>query len=91
MGGKFLILGGTGSFHIALLHVAILILGTDAYVCFGGYWLLPLLQTGSPLPALRSLSITGIFLVWGIYEFSSASLLPKLPRPWTALVAICAI
>jgi hypothetical protein len=91
MGKTFLILGAIGSFLIALLHVAIPIIGTEAYLACGGWWLLPLLEQGSPLPALLTLAIAAIFFIWTAYAFSGASLVRRLPLLRTGLLLISAI
>ncbi|MBN2086527.1 MAG: hypothetical protein JW748_15020 [Anaerolineales bacterium] len=91
MGKITLLAGGTGSLLIALLHVAIPIIGVDAYLYFGGYWLLPLIEQGSPLPAMLALSIAAVFFLWTAYAFSGASLCRRLPLLRTGLILISAI
>jgi hypothetical protein len=91
MGRKILIFGGIGSLLIALLHVAVPIIGAEAYLACGGWWLLPLLEQGSPLPAILTLSIAAIFFLWSAFAFSGASLLRRLPLLRLGLILISAI
>jgi hypothetical protein len=74
-----LLLGGVGSVLIALLHVAIVLAGPRAYRFFGAGQLLPLLERGSWIPALVTLGLAAIFGLWGLYAFSGAGLVRKLP------------
>ena len=91
MGKTFLLLGGIGSLLIALLHVAIPIIGTEAYLACGGWWLLPLLEQGSPVPALLCLGIAAVFFLWTAYALSGASVIVRLPLIRTGLMLIAVI
>lgn len=74
-----LVLGGSGSVLVALLHVAIVLSGPRAYQFFGAGSFLPLLERGSWIPALVTLGLAAVFGLWGLYAFSGAGLVRKLP------------
>ena len=87
-GQLYLILGSTASFIIAAVHVAIILIGPSAYEYFGGDYLVPLVERGSPFPALLTLGIAFIFVVWGVYALSGAGVTRRLPLMRTALIIV---
>jgi len=89
-GKQWLILGGSLSIAIALLHIAIIFGGAPAYRYFGaGEEMAELAAAGSVLPALLTLILAVIFTLWGLYAFSGAGLIRHLPllRPGLAVIA----
>ncbi len=76
----------------ALLHIAIIFGGPDWYRAFGaGEPFARAAARGSPIPALITLGIATVLLVWSAYAFSAAAVLPRMPLlPW-ALLAIIAV
>lgn len=91
-GKQWLILGGSLSVAIALLHIAIIFGGAPAYRFFGaGEELAELAAAGSVLPALLTLSLAGIFTLWGLYAFSGAGLIRPLPLLRLGLAVIAGI
>ncbi|MCU0292375.1 MAG: hypothetical protein MUF10_10385 [Thermoanaerobaculaceae bacterium] len=87
-GRLLLALGGIGSVLIALLHLAIIVIGPGGYRYFGAAELAPMAERGSPVPALLTLCIAVVFAVWGAYGLSGAGVLPRLPLLRPALLAI---
>ena len=77
----FLLAGGLASLAVALLHVAIAIIGAPAYLWFGaGPYLAALAQAGSPLPAALTMVVALALVLAGAYALSGAGLVPRLPR-----------
>src|SRR5687768_9609512 len=89
---KWLIAGGSLSAIAALLHVAIIFGGPDWYRFFGaGEAMARAAERGAARPALITLGIAAILLVWAAYAFSGAGMIRRLPLMRTALVAISAV
>lgn len=92
MRSKLLGLAGLLSFAVALLHVIMAPIGTPAYRFFTApEQLVQLSEQGSPLPALVTLGIAALFTVWGLYGFSGAGVIRRLPLLRTGLASIGAI
>ena len=91
MGRICLILGGLVSFLVAAIHAAIVPIGAEAYRYFGGDFMLPLLEQGSPVPALVTLGLALIFALWGVYALSGAGVVRRLPLLRLGLVLISAL
>lgn len=91
--GKYwLILGGVLSVAIAILHIAIIFSGAPAYRYFGaGEKMAQMASSGSVLPALVTFSIAIIFAIWGLYAFSGAGLIRRLPLLPVGLMVIASI
>lgn len=89
---RYLLSGGTFSILVALLHIAMIIGGPDWYRFWGaGEQMATLEENGSLLPDLLTFFITVIFLVWGLYAYSGAGLIRRLPLLKTGLVVISSI
>jgi hypothetical protein len=89
---KWLIAGGCLSALAALLHLAVIVGGPDWYRFFGaGEEMARAAERGSIRPALITIAIASLLLVWAAYAWSGAGLLRRLPLLRTALVLICAI
>ena len=91
--GKYwLVLGGSLSIAIALLHIAIIFGGASAYRYFGaGEEMAELTAAGSILPAMLTLFIAVMFALWGLYAFSGAGLIRHLPLLRLGLAVIAGI
>ncbi|WP_020405393.1 hypothetical protein [Hahella ganghwensis] len=88
----FLILAGWLSFLAAALHVAVIFGGADWYRFFGaGEELAQLSEQGSLYPVIVTLAITAILAGWGLYAWSGAGLLFRLPLLRICLVLITAV
>lgn len=89
---SWLILAGSLSWIAALLHIAVIVGGPEWYILFGaGQELADLAAQGSLYPAILTLFIATVLFVWGLYAFSAAGKIRKLPFLNLALVAITAV
>jgi hypothetical protein len=96
IGGKImnnpLVFGGVLSILAALLHIVIIVGGPDWYRFFGaGETLATLAEQGSWIPVLAGFGIFVILFVWGLYAFSGAGVIKRLPFLKSALVLISII
>ncbi len=89
-GGRLLKIGGVLSFAIAFFHVLIVIIGVPAYRFFSGIGaeLADLVKAGSVLPALITLLIALVFVIFGCYALSGAGVIRRLPLLRTGLISI---
>ena len=79
-GQWWLFLGACVSLAIALLHVVVvLVVGPDAYSFFGGPGLARQAESGSWQPALMTLVLTWLFVVFAAYGLSGAGVIRRLP------------
>jgi hypothetical protein len=91
-GSIWLIVGGWLSVLAALLHIGCIVGGPDWYRFFGaGEDMARAAARGDWAPALITLVITAILLVWAAFAFSGAGSLPRLSLLRTGLVAITAV
>jgi len=89
---KKLIIAGCLSFIASLLHIACIFGGPDWYLFFGaGERMAQLAAAGDPYPTKATLVIASILAGWGLYAFSGAGLIFKLPLLKTCLVLITAV
>lgn len=81
--------GGAANMAVAALHVGVIFVGSRAYRYFGaGEWMADKAAQGSPLPALITVVITSLFVLFGLYGFSGAGHIPPLPWLGYGLVGI---
>lgn len=86
---KYLVLAGCSSFSIAFLHIVIIIGGGDWYRFFGtGEKMAEMAENGSLYPVVITMAIVLIFTIFGIYAFSGAGLIRKIPLTKAALIFI---
>ena len=91
-GNQWLKLGGILSFVVALLHLVIIFVGAPAYRYFGaGEDMATAAESGSAFPALITLVLVAVFTIWGLYAFSGAGVIRRLPLLRIALLLIGAI
>jgi len=83
--------GGTASFALAALHVLIIAIGAPAYLYFGRPDLAESAARGSLFPPLVTAVITFLLSVWGVYGYSGARLIRRVPLLRTGLVTISLI
>lgn len=89
---KPLVFGGVMSTLAALLHIAIIFGGPAWYRFFGaGEEMATLAAQGSWVPTIIALGIFLILQIWGLYAFSGAGLIRRLPLLRTVLVTVSAI
>jgi hypothetical protein len=92
MDKKLLIVSGIICFIIAILHIIIVFLGSDAYVYFGaGNEMARMDREGSIFPMLSTLFIASVFGLFGFYGFSGAGVIRKLPLIKTMLLIISSL
>ena len=87
---KPLLIGGLCSTAIAVLHLAIIVVGTPGYRDFGaGEKLARLAEAGSSVPGLITLGIAAVFAVFAWHGFAGAGIAarPPLLRAGLALIA----
>lgn len=91
-GRNWLIAGGTISLAIASLHLVIVTIGSVAYRYFGaGEDMATMDARGEWAPAIITIGIAAVFSVFGVYAYSGAGLVRRLPLQRTVLVAVGAI
>jgi hypothetical protein len=87
-----LIIAGCLSFLASLLHISCIFGGPDWYLFFGaGERMAELAAAGDSYPTIVTLVIASILAVWGLYAFSGAGVIFKLPLLKTCLVLITAV
>lgn len=87
-----LVIAGSLSFLASLLHVACIFGGADWYLFFGaGERMAQLASVGDPYPTIVTLVIASILAGWGLYAWSGAGIIFKLPLLKTILVLITAV
>ncbi len=87
--GKFaLTLGAVGNFIIAVVHLAIIVIGAPAYLYFGRVDLAQLAANGSVFPALVTFALALVFVSFGLYALSGAGFIQRLPLLKLGLVFI---
>lgn len=88
-GRRTLIAAACLSSAIALLHIAIILVGAPAYRYFGaGEEMARQSEAGSFLPALLTGIITLLFAAFAFYAFAGAQKAPRPPLLRTGLIAI---
>jgi len=89
---RWLLAGGVLSALAAALHVAVIFGGGDWYRFFGaGEAMARAAEAGSLRPALITAGVAAGLLVWALYAFSGARVLPRLPLLRTGLILISAV
>lgn len=89
---KPLIVGGCLSVLAALLHISCIFGGPQWYLFFGaGQKMANLAAAGDPYPTIATLVIATILVGWGLYAFSGAGIIVKLPLLRTCLVLITTV
>jgi hypothetical protein len=92
IGTKALALAGLLVALASLAHVACIAVGARAYRFMGaGERMVRAVEAGRLEPTLITLAIAGVLLVWALYAFSGAGLVPRLPFTELALLLISAV
>ena len=92
MDKKLLIVSVIICFIIAILHIIIVYLGSDAYVYFGaGNEMARMDSEGSLFPMISTLFIATVFGLFGFYGLSGARVIGKLPLIKTMLLIISSL
>jgi hypothetical protein len=88
----FLISGGILSFAASALHIAIIFGGPKWYIFFGaGEKMAQMATRGHWYPPVLTAFIASILAIWGLYAFSGAGLISRLPLMRFCLVGISAV
>ncbi|MEW6997434.1 hypothetical protein AADZ86_07005 [Colwelliaceae bacterium BS250] len=88
----FLIIAGTLSAIVALLHIGCIYFGAPWYRFFGaGERMAVLAEQGSIQPTIITSGIVLVLSLWSLYAFSGAGIITKLPLIRLALVLITLI
>ena len=86
---SWLIVAGSLSWLAALLHIAVIVGGAQWYRFFGaGETLADLAAQGSWLPDGLTFFIALVLFVWGLYAFSGAGKIRRIPFLHLGLIAI---
>ena len=89
---KLLLTGGICSVLVGVLHIVIIFWGAPAYRYFGaGEEMAVMANNGSLVPALVTLIIAIVFIIWGVYAFSGAGLVRRYPMLRMGLFTIGSI
>lgn len=89
---RCLVAGGIASAIASMLHILIIVGGPDWYRFFGaGEGMAQLSENGSTYPAIITTIIATVLALWGLYAFSGAGLIRRLPMLKVVLGAISAI
>lgn len=92
MSTNLLIISGIFSFAAAILHIGVILGGPTWYRFFGaGENMALMAEEGSLKPAIITLGIATILVIWAAYAWSAAGLLPGMPFIKLALSVITAI
>ncbi|ASP49772.1 hypothetical protein [Cognaticolwellia beringensis] len=88
----FLIIAGTLSAIVAILHLGCIYYGAPWYRFFGaGEQMAVLADRGSIQPTLITSAIVVILSIWSLYAFSAAGIIYRLPFIRLALILITLI
>lgn len=87
-----LLIAGSASFAISLLHIFTIIGGAEWYRFLGaGEEMARLDDAGSSYPALITSGIVMVFFLWGLYAYSAAGIIRKMPLIKIALIFISTV
>jgi hypothetical protein len=88
----YLLIAGCLSFMAALLHLLIIYKGTEWYAFFhAGDKFVHLSKQGSIYPDLVTFVIAMVLMTWGLYAFSGAQLITRLPFLKPILIIITGV
>ncbi len=87
-GKRLLMFGAAINFGIALLHLAIIVVGAPAYLYFGAADLAAMAAQGSFMPSVVTFCLAGVFVGFGAYALSGAGILRPLPLVKLGLIMI---
>jgi hypothetical protein len=91
-GAQALVVAGSLSAAGAVAHLACIVVGAPAYRFMGsGEMMARAAEAGKLRPALVTLAVASMLLVWAAYAFSGAGVIGRLPLGKLVLPAICAV
>jgi membrane-bound acyltransferase YfiQ involved in biofilm formation len=89
---RALLIAGTLSILAAILHIAVIFGGPDWYRFFGaGEEMAQMAEQGQLYPIIVTLFIVGILTTWGLYAYSGAKYIRRLPFLRLCLVLITVV
>ena len=89
---SFLLLAGASSFAAALLHLACIAGGPDWYRTLGaGPQIADVAARGHWYPTAMAILIAGVLCVWGLYAWSGAGVIRRLPFLRLGLITITSV
>ena len=92
IGARSLTLAGLLVALASLAHLACIAIGPRAYRFMGaGERMARAVEAGKLKPTLITLTIASVLLVWALYAFAGAGLVPRLPFTEAALFLISAV
>ncbi len=87
-----LVVGAAASLAAALAHLACIAVGAPGYRLLGaGERMARAVELGKVRPAVVTLCITAVLIVWAAYALSAAGVLAPLPFVKVVLVGVCAV
>lgn len=87
-----LLIAGTLSMLAAVLHIAVIFGGPDWYRFFGaGEQIAQMAEQGKAYPIIVTLFIAAVLATWGLYAYSGAKLIIRLPFLRICLILIAAV
>ncbi|HEY6641834.1 hypothetical protein [Povalibacter sp.] len=91
-GSLALLLGASFSAAAGMAHLACIVIGPPAYRFMGaGEHMARAVEAKQLRPALVTLAVAGILLIWAAFALSGAGVFGPLPLTKWALVGICAV
>lgn len=91
-GSQALVVGACLSALAALAHIACVVIGAPAYRWLGaGERMARAAEAGKLEPALFTVAISGVLLVWAAYALGAAGIIGQLPLSKLVLSLICLI
>jgi hypothetical protein len=88
-GGTLLVIGGVLNLGVAVAHVAMPFFGAPAYRYFGaGEEMATWAEQGSPLPGIITFGLAIVFAIFGLYAFSAAGAIRRLPLLKPGVLAV---
>ena len=92
MTNSYLLAGAASSAIAALLHLGCIVFGPSWYRFFGaGERMARLYAAGHIVPALVTVGIAAVLIVWSLYALSGAGVIARLPLLGVGLCLITAI
>ena len=92
MKNNWLKLAGLFSLCIAALHIVMIFIGAAAYQYFdAGREMVQMTNEGSLVPHLITLAVAIVFAIFGLYAWSGAKIIRKMPLLYLALIIIAGI
>jgi len=87
-----LLIGGTLSALIAVMHIGCVIIGPSCYRFMGaGEQMAVLAENGHWYPPVITMSIACVLTVWALYAFSGSGLIVRLPVVRSVLVLVTSL